>query len=71
MGTLLRRCVKVRTAIELSFGVVSGVGPDIDVQNGGPHALREGWILALFAPSAQCFNGVVYNRNVFDSCMRS
>ena len=31
MGTLLRRCVKVRIAIELSFGVVSGVGPGIHV----------------------------------------
>ena len=30
-GTLLRRCVEVRTAIELSFGVVSGVGPGIHV----------------------------------------
>jgi len=34
MGTLLRSCGEVRTAIELSFGVVSGVGPGIDVLDG-------------------------------------
>ena len=28
---LLRRCVKMHTAIELTFGVVSGVGPGIRV----------------------------------------
>jgi len=30
----------VHTAIELSFGVVSGVGPCIDVLDGGPRASR-------------------------------
>jgi len=35
---LLRRCVEVRTAIELSFGVVSGVGPGIHVLDGSPRA---------------------------------
>jgi len=40
MGTLLRRCVEVRTAIELSFGVVSGVGPGIHVLDGSPRASR-------------------------------
>ena len=34
MGTLLRRCVEMRTAIELSFGVVSVVGPGIGVLDG-------------------------------------
>jgi len=34
MGPLLRSCAEVRTAIKLSFGVVSGVGPDIDVLDG-------------------------------------
>jgi len=38
MGTLLRRCVEVRRAIELSFGVVSGVGPGIHVLDGSPRA---------------------------------
>jgi len=40
MGTLLHRCVKVRRAIELSCGVVSGVGPGIHVLNGSPRASR-------------------------------
>jgi len=40
MGTLLRRCVEVHTAIELSFGVVSGVGPGIHVLHGSPRASR-------------------------------
>ena len=40
MGTLLHRCVEVRKAIELSFGVVSGVGPVIHVLDGSPHASR-------------------------------
>jgi len=31
MGTLLRRCAEVRKVIELSFGVVSGVGQGIHV----------------------------------------
>jgi len=34
MGTLLRSCAEVRTAIEQSFGVVSGVGPGIGVLDG-------------------------------------
>jgi len=32
--------VEVHTAIELSFGVVSGVGPGIHVLDGRPHASR-------------------------------
>ena len=39
-GNLLRRCVKVRTTIELLFGVVSGVGPGIHVLDGSPRASR-------------------------------
>ena len=30
----LHSCVEVREPIELSFGVVSGVGPGIDIRNG-------------------------------------
>ena len=41
MGPLLRSCVEVCEPIELSFGVVSGVGPGIDVQNGSPRGSRE------------------------------
>ena len=41
MGTLLRRCVEVHSAIELSFGVASGVGPGIHVMlDGGSRASR-------------------------------
>jgi len=40
MGTLLRRCVEVRRAIELSFGVVNGVGLGIHVLDGSPRASR-------------------------------
>jgi len=40
MGNLLHHCVKVRRAIELSCGVVSGVGPDIHVLDGSPRASR-------------------------------
>jgi len=38
MGTLLHRCVEVRTVIKLLFGVVSGVGPVIHVLDAGPCA---------------------------------
>jgi len=38
METLLRRCVKVHTMIELLFGMVSGVAPGIHVLDGSPHA---------------------------------
>jgi len=40
MGNLMRRCVEVRAAIELLFGVVSGVGPGIHVLDGSPRASR-------------------------------
>jgi len=35
-------CVKVREAIKLPFGVLSGVGPGIGVLDGGQHAQGEG-----------------------------
>ena len=41
-GTLLRRCVEVRTVIKLSFGVVSGVGPGIHVLDGSSRACPQG-----------------------------
>jgi len=40
MGTLLRRCVELCRAIELSCGVVSGVGQGIHVLDGSPRASR-------------------------------
>jgi len=40
MGNLLQSCAEVREQIELSFGVVSGIGPGNGVLDGGPHAAR-------------------------------
>ena len=40
MGNLLRRCVEVHTAIELSFGMVSGLGSGILVLDGSPRASK-------------------------------
>ena len=47
MGTLLHRCVEVHKAIELSFGVVSGVGPGIRVLDEGPRASRGGAVSGM------------------------
>jgi len=35
MGTLLYGCMKVNEPIEMLFGMVSGVGPDIDILDEG------------------------------------
>ena len=48
MGILLRSCEVVCEPIELSFGMVSGLGPSIDVRNGGPRASREGSVSGIF-----------------------
>ena len=37
IGELLRRCVEVHIAIEVSFGVVSEVGPGIHMLDGFWH----------------------------------
>ena len=49
METLLRRCVEVRrpTAIDLSFGMVSGVSPGIYVLDGSPRGSREGAVYGM------------------------
>ena len=44
----LRSSAEVRTVIELSFGVVSGVGPGIDVLDGGPRVSRGRGCLGIF-----------------------
>ena len=49
-GKLLRSCAEVHEPIALSFGVVSGLGPDIDVLDGVHVPRGEGRILELFAP---------------------
>ena len=63
MGTLLRRCVEVRTgtAIELSLGMVSGVGPGIHVLDGSPRASGEGAVSGMVSGIFQKFDHIVYN----------
>jgi len=48
MVPLLRSCVEVCTAIELSFGMVSGVGPGIHVLDGVHMPRKEGAVLEIF-----------------------
>jgi len=52
MGTLLRSCAEVREPIELSFGVVSGVGPGIHVLYGGSRIPKERGCLGDFSAFA-------------------
>ena len=40
METLLHSCIEVRELIELSFGVVSGWVPGVDILNEGPRDSR-------------------------------
>ena len=49
MGNLLRGCVEVHTAIELSFGVVSGVDPGTHVLDGTLRAAREGAVSGIIS----------------------
>jgi len=49
MGNLLHSCAKVHEPIELSFGVVSGVGLGIRVLDRGPGAPLEGVVSGIFA----------------------
>jgi len=58
MGTLLRRCVEVRTVIELSFGVVSGVGPSIHVPQ------REGAVSGMVSGIFRNLRPILYSREV-------
>jgi len=61
-GTVWHSYAKVHEPIELSFGVVSGVGPGIGVLDGGPCAQRGSGGLRGFSPSLvewQFFSGIV------------
>ena len=75
--TLLHRCVEVRTAIELSFGMVSGVDPGIHVLDGSPRASRgrvcfwHGFGHFSASGHALVSIGVMTLRNAFDSCVKS
>jgi len=65
MGILLRNCAEVRTAIELLFGVVSGVGQGIDVLD-EVHVTQGKGAVSDFSAFAPCSH-----RNVFDLCVKS
>jgi len=56
MGTLLRSCSKVRKTMELSFGVVSGVGLAIRVLEGVHVQTPTGRGFGNFVP--HCFGSV-------------
>ena len=56
-GIPLHICIKVREAIELPFGVVSGVGPSIGVLHGGLHPQGEEEVWGFF--SSIGLNGVL------------
>jgi len=63
--------VKVRTAIELLFGLVSGVGPGIHVLDGSPRASREGAVSGMVSGifrhlCTHCFN----RRHDAEKCIR-
>jgi len=55
MGSLWHSCAKVHELIEVSFGVVSGVGPGIGVLDGGLCIQGEVEVLGV---SPICLNGV-------------
>jgi len=64
MRTLLRRCVEVRKTIELSFAVVSGVGPGIHVLDGSPHAQGEGAVSGVVSGTVRHFCPILYNGDI-------
>jgi len=48
LGLLLHSCVEVRELIKLSFGMVSGVDPGIDVLDGVRVPQGEGAVSGIF-----------------------
>ena len=64
MGILLRRCVELRKAIELSFGVVSGVGPGIHVLDGSPRASREEAVSGMVFGILRNFRPIPYSGDI-------
>jgi len=69
MGTLLHSCAEVREPIELSFGVVSGVGGWMGELNGVHVPQGEGGFRGGLASIG--FNGEFVQRKVFDLCIKS
>jgi len=66
MGTLLCSCVKVREPIELSLGVVSGVGLDICMLDGTPGAPREMGSFGGFSPHR--FEWCIFHTEMYSVC---
>jgi len=72
-GLLFCGCVKVRKAIELPFGVVSGVGQAL-MYYMGVHIPKEREGFLGGGISSINLNGdfeFIRNRNAFDSCVKS
>jgi len=72
MGTLLHSCAEVHEPIELSFGLVSGVGQalmySMEVHVAQGERVDFG-VVSHHWPYG--FNILILKRNVFDSCMKS
>jgi len=64
MGTLLRRCVEMRRAIELSCGVVSGVGSGIHVLDGVHVPQGEEAVSGVVSGIVRHFRPILYNGDV-------
>ena len=74
MGTLWRSCAKVREAIELPFGVVSGVARCTGVLDDDPgHRARgmRGFGVVLVQWFEWIFVVRRQKRSIFDSCVNS
>jgi len=73
MWTLLHSCAYIEP-IEVSFGVVSGVGPGIHVLDGGLHAPKGRGCLGIFSEFVPHWfegqNDYFLHRNVFDSYVK-
>jgi len=68
---LLHSCAEIHAAIELLFGVMSGVTQGIHVLDRGPCASRRRVDFGVICPHwSNGFNGIYCNRNVFDLCVK-
>ena len=71
MGILLRSCAEVRESIELSFGIVSVVGPGTGVLDWGRHGARGRGSGGFGEFSPINVIGALFSRNVLVSCVKS
>ena len=63
-GLFLHRCMEVHTAIKLSFGVVSGVGPDIHVLDEVHMPQGEGAVSGVLSGIVRHLRPILYNGNI-------